>query len=200
MSKLGARIVGQGNVSLTVPPLRVGEKEPAMSKQQARPEKIAPNRRLTSCGFSLIELLIVVAIILIIAAIAIPNFMRSRMAANESATVQNMRNICTANVAYSTTYGIGFSSTLAKLGSVGGVPSAAGAQLIDDVLATGSKSGYIFTYISTPPQNGVIYDYSINTSPINPGSTGSRYFYTDQTGVIRQNNAGVAGPLDPPIG
>src|SRR5271155_2074126 len=97
-----------------------------------------------SRGFSLIELLIVVAIILVIAAIAIPNFMRSRMAANESASVQNMRNIVTANVVYSTTYGIGYAVNLAALGPPpgSGQPLPTGAGLIDDILALGTKSGY----------------------------------------------------------
>jgi prepilin-type N-terminal cleavage/methylation domain-containing protein len=152
-------------------------------------------------GFSLIELLIVVAIILIIAAIAIPNFMRSRMAANEAATVQNMRNICTGEVAYSTTYGIGFSATLAQLGpGGGGPPSSNGAQLIDDVLATGVKAGFTLSYVSTAPSNGIIYNYTLNADPTTVGVTGSRHFYTDQTGVLRQNTAGTANALDPPIG
>ncbi len=100
-------------------------------------------------GFSLIELLMVMAVILTIAAIAIPNFLRTRMKANEAAAVQNVRNITTAQVVYSTTYGIGFSSTLAKLGPAPGGPlfvDANNAGLIDDVLATGTKSGYVFTY------------------------------------------------------
>src|SRR5712692_2690769 len=105
-------------------------------------------------GFSLIELLIVVAVILIIAGIAIPNFIRSKMRANEAAAVSNLRNISTAEVSYSTTYGIGFSSTLAKLGPAPGgsiFVDANNAGLIDDVLAaaisgSSGKSGYTFNY------------------------------------------------------
>jgi hypothetical protein len=126
--------------------------------------------------------------------------MRSRMAANESATVQNLRNLCTAEVAYSTTYGIGYSAALANLGSSGGSPSPTGAQLLDDILAAGTKSGYQFNYVAAAPSNGVIFSYTVTASPTNPGSTGMRYFYSDPTGVIRQNTTTTAGPTDPPIG
>src|ERR1700687_5013843 len=107
-------------------------------------------------GFSLIELLIVVAIILIIAAIAIPNLMRSRMAANEASAVGSLRTINTAEVTYSTTYGTGF-APLANLGGVA-LPCAAAAAtacLIDPVLTGGVKSGYTMT-TSVPGALGTV--------------------------------------------
>src|ERR1043165_9589779 len=92
-------------------------------------------------GFSLIELLIVVAIILIIAAIAIPNLLRSRIAANEASAVGSLRTLNTAEVTYNSTYpNVGFACTLAAMGAGG---SATGAGLIDAVLASGTKSGYV---------------------------------------------------------
>src|ERR1700733_6868886 len=93
-------------------------------------------------GFSLIELLIVVAIILIIAAIAIPNLLRSKMAANEASAVGSIRTLNTAAVPYSTPYG-GYPSVLAKLGPASPATSAS-ADLVDSVLAGGTKSGYSF--------------------------------------------------------
>src|SRR6266446_2752150 len=98
-------------------------------------------------GFSLIELLIVVAIILIIAAIAIPNLLRSKMASNEAATVAALRTINTSSVAYSTSYGQ-YPGDLASLGPMasGQNPTSATADLIDSVLAAGTKSGYVITY------------------------------------------------------
>ena len=96
-------------------------------------------------GFSLIELLIVVAIILIIAAIAIPNLLRAKMAANEASAVGSLRTINTSCVEYSTTYGVGFPSSLASLGGTGTATSAS-AGLIDSVLAGGVKSGYTFAF------------------------------------------------------
>src|SRR5216684_1903025 len=101
-------------------------------------------------GFSLIELLIVVAIILIIAAIAIPNLLRSRMVANEASAVGSLRTINTACVTYSTTYGTGFPAALANLGPANPA-TAAQADLIDQVLVAGAKSGYSFTYVAGPP-------------------------------------------------
>jgi type IV pilus assembly protein PilA len=152
-------------------------------------------------GFSLIELLIVVAIILVIAAIAIPNFMRSRIAANESASVQNMRNITTANVVYSSTYGIGYASTLAILGppSGSGQPGITNAALIDDVLALGTKSGYTYSYTAGTASGGVTNSFTLIARPLSTGITGNRYFFTDESGVIRQNVSGVASVSDVPI-
>src|SRR5271157_5856051 len=96
-------------------------------------------------GFSLIELLIVVAIILIIAAIAIPNLLRSRIAANQASAVGSLRTLNTAEITYSSTFNVGFTQTLAYLGpgglAAGASPNSTAAGLIDSVLAFGLKSG-----------------------------------------------------------
>lgn len=152
------------------------------------------NRNKHQKGFSLIELLIVVAIILIIAAIAIPNLLRSRMAANEASAVGSLRTITTAEVTYSTSYGTGF-APLANLG--GAAPctaSAATSCLIDNLLASGTKSGYTIT---TPVPGAVGTLAAPNTSfvavavPITIGQSGQRSFCTDESGVIRFNPAGA---------
>jgi type IV pilus assembly protein PilA len=155
----------------------------------------------TNSGFSLIELLIVVAVILIIAALAIPNFIKSKMRANEASAVQSLRNISTAELVYSTTYGIDFSDSLLKLSGTGINPDENNAGLIDSSLASGLKSGYVFTLsiLTTDPQ-GHPSSYSVSADPQVAGSTGQRHFYTDQTCVIRSNDAILAGPGDPPIG
>jgi prepilin-type N-terminal cleavage/methylation domain-containing protein len=152
-------------------------------------------------GFSLIELLIVVAIILIIAAIAIPNLLRSKMAANEASAVGSLRTLNTSCVTFSTTYG-GFPSTLSQLGGEGSgsAPSSSSAQLIDNVLQTGTKTGYNFTFSpGGADASGNIDYYAITANPITPGTTGLRYFYTDQSGVIRAETAGTASSADSPI-
>jgi type IV pilus assembly protein PilA len=149
-------------------------------------------------GFSLIELLIVVAIILIIAAISIPNLLRSRMSANEASAVGSLRTINTACILFSTTYGIGFPSSLGVLGTSGTV-SSTGAQLIDSVLAAGAKSGYTFPYAAGSPTNGVIPVYTVTANPQVTGQTGQRFFFTDQSGVIRFNLTASATVSDSPL-
>ncbi len=161
---------------------------------------IRSTRSKTQHGFSLVELLIVVAVILIIAAIAIPNFIRSKMRANESAAVQNLRNITTANTVYLTTYGIGFSTNLAKLGGNAVIVDSNNAGLIDSVLSSGVKNGYTFTYtVTATAPNGDPVAYSVTADPTNVGVTGERRFYTDQTAIIRFSTTGSATATDTPI-
>jgi prepilin-type N-terminal cleavage/methylation domain-containing protein len=152
-------------------------------------------------GFSLIELLIVVAIILIIAAIAIPNLLRSRIAANQASAIASCRVINTAEVTYDSSYGAGFSSTLEQLGppASGPVgPSAAG--LIDSVLANRVKSGYSFAYVpGIPDSRGFYNGYTVNGGPTQVGVTGTAYYFTDQTYVIRANSTGTASATDSPV-
>ncbi len=156
-------------------------------------------------GFSLIELLIVVAIILIIAAIAIPNLLRSRIAANESSAVGSMRTINTAEVTYASTYpNIGYTGTLTDLqtptsGCPASGPTSGGACLIDATLAAATssatgKSGYYFT-LATAATVG----YTLLGTPSNQGSSGVKNFYTDATGVIHYKNGSAAGVGDSAI-
>ena len=149
-------------------------------------------------GFSLIELLIVVAIILIIAAIAIPNLLRSKMAANEASAVGSLRTINTASVAYSTTFG-SYAPALIDLGpnglAAGTAPTSTQADLIDLVLAGGTKSGYTFTYV---PGNSN-QSYSLNAAPVTAGVTGQRFFFTNASGVIRADTAAAATVSSTPI-
>jgi prepilin-type N-terminal cleavage/methylation domain-containing protein len=153
----------------------------------------------SEAGFSLIELLVVVAVILIIAAIAIPNYIQSKIRANESSAVQNLRNISTAELFYSSTYGIGFSTSLIQLSGTGVNPDQNNAGTLDEVLAGGTKSGYVFTYVSVATDAlGHTISYSVNADPLN-SSTGQRHFYTDQSCVIRVNIALSAGPTDVPL-
>jgi prepilin-type N-terminal cleavage/methylation domain-containing protein len=154
--------------------------------------------RKRSTGFSLIELLIVVAIILIISAISIPNLLRSRMAANEASAVGSLRTITAACVTYSSTYGVGFPAALSNLGT-SGTASSTSADLIDNVLASGVKSGYAFVYMASAAVSNFVPAYGVQANPLTPGQTGTRYFFTDQSGVIRFNLSTVATASDTPI-
>lgn len=149
-------------------------------------------------GFSLIELLIVVAIILIIAAIAIPNLLRARIAANESSAVASVRTINTAQVSYNSAYPtVGYAANLAALsGTSCTPPTSAGACLIDTQLSSGTKSGYSFVMTGSggPPAGA----YDTEASPITANQTGVRYFCSFADGVVRYN-AGTISACDTSI-
>ena len=156
-------------------------------------------------GFSLIELLIVVAIILIIAAIAVPNLLRSRMAANESSTAQSMRTISTANTTYQSVYGIGYALDLSKLGPpAGGAVSSDSADLLDSALAIApqTKSGYNFTTYANDGNAGTqaepVVQYTLVATPNSLQATGVSTFCVDATTVIRKDSTGAAAAADDP--
>jgi len=145
-------------------------------------------------GFSLIELLIVVAIILIIAAIAIPNLLRAKMAANESSAVQSVRTINTAEITYSSAYPtVGYAPALSNLGGVSPcTPTSTTACLIGSDLASGNKSGYNFT--ATGAGGPPAVQYFTAAVPVVPNQTGIRSFCSFEDAVIRvqPSGAGIA--------
>jgi type IV pilus assembly protein PilA len=139
------------------------------------------NRR-TRRGFSLIELLIVIAIILIIITIAVPKLSHAKMFAQETAAIQAIKTIHTGQVQYSSQYGR-FAASLPELGPpTTGATSAAAADVIGSDLSAGEKQGYKFTMTSNAG------GYQIIAVPVTYGVTGSRTFYSDQTMVIHENN------------
>jgi type IV pilus assembly protein PilA len=139
-------------------------------------------------------------IILIVAAIAIPNLLRARMAANQASAVGSLRTINYSEITYSSTFTSGFSRDLQSLDGGSNPSTADSAGLIDSLLASGIKSGYQFTYASGPPdQNGVINSYTVRADPMKPESTGGNHYFTDQTGVIRQERERPADENSSPL-
>jgi len=154
------------------------------------------SRRNKSRGFSLIELLIVVAIILIIASIAIPNLLRSKMSANEAAAVSVLRNMHNSQSVYSLQYSTGFASTLAQLGP--GVPcNQTHACLTDELVGCAAqpcvKGGYEF-FLTTTAAGAVVTNFTVSGTPTAWGKTGERNFCSTEEGVVRFQ-IGAAGPL-----
>jgi len=149
-------------------------------------------------GFSLIELLIVVAIILIIAAIAIPNLVRARISANESSAAASERTIMTGMIAYASAYpALGFPAALTNLGPSGGgpcVPSSVTACLVDDVLASGTKTGYAFTAVGSQPLAGANSQYVTTAVPASLNITGTKAFCSAEDNVIRFTIPAGAAP------
>lgn len=151
-------------------------------------------------GFSLIELLIVVAIILVIAAIAIPSFIRAKISANEASAVTSMHAVSTAEIGYLTLFPtVGFSPSLAALGNGGTTPcplTSTAACFVDTSLSSGMKSGYTFSYVpdtSTTPSLG----YAFNGDPAVFGVTGVQSYFIDQSNVIRYSPSGPANSSSP---
>lgn len=138
-------------------------------------------------GFSLVELLIVVAIIGIICAIAIPNLIAARRVANESSAIASARIIGTSQVTYRQTVGanINYAPDLVTLGPTG-------ARLIDETLGTGNKSGFNFVTVGTAST------FTVNANPVST-STGRRHFFINETGVIRFDPAAPATSISLPL-
>lgn len=163
--------------------------------------------QLTGAGLGLAALIlgymgIAIFLILIIAAIAIPNLLRARLAANEASSIGSLRTLNTTLMQYRATYGIGFPSTLMALGppAPGATASADAAGLIDSTLALGIRHGYGITYNPADTDGDGVFDaYTINADPVQPGRTGIRYFFTDQTGVIRYESERPAHQESPPL-
>jgi|SRR5215467_7059224 len=162
-------------------------------------------RGLKQRGFSLIELLIVVVIVLVLAAIAMPNLLRSRMSANEASAIASVRTIMTSEIVYSSTYTVGFSPNLTSLSDGGAsancvppkLPAVGSACLIDPSLGSGTKSGYTFAYA---PGGGALNDtYTLHADPAAAGVSGQRHFFADASNIVRVNATGAASAGDPPL-
>ena len=136
-------------------------------------------------AFTLLELLIVITLIAVISAIALPGLIGARIAGNEASALSALRTCCTVQEQYRSRFGV-YATNLGTLGING---------YVDSVLAAGSKSGYLFAI------SGVVANtaWTLNADPVDPGRTGDRYFFVDQSGVLRFATAGVAANTDAPI-
>lgn len=141
-------------------------------------------------GFTLVEIMIVVAVVMTLATMAISSVLRARHNANEMTAVASCRTIVTAcQNYYSSSYPHTYPSGLSDL-----VPPISDPGYIDDVLASGTKQGYAFTYALVDPES-----FTVNAGPVFSGKTGSRYFFADETSVIKANPDGPAGVGDPVV-
>jgi type IV pilus assembly protein PilA len=143
-------------------------------------------------GFSLIELLIVVAIILIVAAIAVPSLLKARIAANEASAVSSVREIKTSEMLYASAYpAVGYAAQLANLGGPEPcTPSSTTACLVPDPLSgagpgTQGKSGYVFSAVGSASSGTVNDTFVVGAAPLNPNVTGTRLFCTSNDNALR---------------
>ena len=160
-------------------PSRTGARLPGLARHNIA--VMDKRKRCARAGFSLVELLIVIAIILIILTFALPRFNVAQMNAHEVAVIQAIKTLHGAQTQYMSQFG-NYATTLAQLGPpASGGPGPTASDLIPTSLATGEKDGYLFTLTATPT------GYSINANPKVYNSTGRRTFFSDQNMTIRQN-------------
>ncbi len=159
-------------------------------------------RKRRSQGFSLIELLIVVTIILIIAAIAIPKLLTVKQLANATASVSNLHTLNTALTAYASEYPtIGYPANLSSLDSAAGsttTPTSTAAALLSEEWNANTVTVQQYTYTYTPGTGTPATTYSIIANPVT--GAGTRFFYTDQSGEIRYSDGTAASATSPLIG
>ena len=137
-------------------------------------------------GFTLVEIMIVVAIIVLLAAIAIPNLLRARLSANEATAIAAMRTLSTAYESYRAAQSPpAYPSALTDL-------NASNPPYIDSVLAGGNKSGYSFA----PAGGGANQTYSVKATPLSENVTGVRHFFVDQSGVVRVGDDATGTPIE----
>jgi type IV pilus assembly protein PilA len=167
------------------------QQAPAQQYYAAAPSKTSNKTIWLIVGA--VAILPAMAILLIIAAIAIPNLLRARIAANESSAVGSLRTINTAAATYQAQFKH-YPEGLASMGSpVAGVSPEYGAGLIDNALASGKKTGYVFKYRALDSKSsGTLDDYEVTACPEKPNQSGVRCFYTDSSAVIRYSRAGPA--------
>jgi prepilin-type N-terminal cleavage/methylation domain-containing protein len=154
------------------------------------PESIIETKsaRRDCCGFSLVELLIALSILLILAAMAVPSYMAARARANEASAASSIRAIISAENLYRNTFGV--FTTMSSLGQ---------DYLTDNLLASGTKSGYVF---SSTPGSFPSLEFAADATPIlsiGPSATGQRNYYGDETAVIRFSLTGPADSTSPPL-
>lgn len=161
--------------------------QPRSRRRQAWEEGLWAERpRAPDCpgGFTLVELMIVIAIVAIVASIAIPSLLQARISANESAAIASLRTLCTAELHYRV-----------RMGTYGSIGDLLAAGSLDASWADGKKSGYLYTGNLDPGGNS----WSVIADPTTPGVTGERFFFADESGVIRWSLGGPAGAADAPL-
>lgn len=159
------------------------------------PSDCTPPRSPSGPGYSLTEVLIAVALILLIAAVVAPRLTHSRLAADEASAMQNLRKVYRAQALYTSRHpDKGFSSNLGEL-----FADSSTTEDSDPDLAAGHKSGYIFIYVPGERVNAAIRTYTITAVPEKVGETGQRRFFSDESGEVRYNASGPADVTSPVI-
>jgi type IV pilus assembly protein PilA len=181
----------QAPTQYTAPGQALSAAPPAQPYYAPAPKK--SNAKMIWLIVAAVAIIPLIAVVLIVAAIAIPNLLRARIAANEASAVGSVRTINTAASAYQAQFHH-YPEGLGSMGpAVAGVSPEFGAGLIDNTLASGKKSGYVFTYHGLDTKHdGTLDDYEVSACPERKNTTGVKCFYSDSTGVIRFSSSGPA--------